>query len=439
MVGIEQKTKKRNLFLILTLFCWGMICALILVSPYLRTIGDGWIAKWRCERLEERYNDLLANGKFDIAHNSHVLGYGLYFPFIMKIFDITDGKLMYCYAQAICGIIAIFLYPYLIYKLYNSFIISIISPLLLHFSVGDMLYINKSGEYFSPIWVFVVGIPILLIILKSTVYKEIIVYSVGLFFVSMFANIMRGQSALPIILIWLCVIVYKTSKRFIKISYSGCLLLICMMTMNLLSTTIPDLVAKRWGVEGKIPYNSSPWHSILIGMGYIDNDYGLYYNDDAGRDIVAKYYPYVDYNSSEYYAKCKEIALKIIKENPLFFIKGLLLKTIESIRLNMTCFFGNAPVTKNSNRHIMLFLDALFLLVYILKKRSCTIFIQIKTEVLLIIILIFIGNYAGILAYPMYYYNWGSCGATGLLLLFVLFRLGAQIQYKFTTRNYKIT
>lgn len=405
---MKPKIDKTNAYVICGLFLWGIICSIVLVYPYLTTSGSGWIASWRCDRLVERYNDLVNYGKFDIAHNSHVLGYGLYFPFIMRQFHIYDGLTMYCLAQSLCGMAVILFYPFLVYKMHNNLLLSLISPVLVHLFFGDMLYINKSGEYFSSLFSLALGIPLLIIIFQSKIQKQIIGYSLFLIVVAMLSNIMRDKTAFSVVFIWLIILLLKCRSHIVKIVPAVIMISILLFSFNFLSTTFPQIIANKWGVEGKIAYNSSPWHSILIGMGYVRNDYGLYYGDDAGKEIVEKYYPDVVYNSEGYFEKCKEIALDIICKDPLFVLKGLIKKTLVSVIQNFECTLGIADVTIKLFHILSLLICGMAVALLAIRKRLISMFRNRVKLYCFIALAIIMSDYTGILASPTYFYNWGG-------------------------------
>lgn len=47
---------KKNLFVYGALMLFGLVSAIVLVTPHLLTIGNGWVPKFRCERLEYGLN-----------------------------------------------------------------------------------------------------------------------------------------------------------------------------------------------------------------------------------------------------------------------------------------------------------------------------------------------------------------------------------------------
>ena len=183
----------------LLLLVWGILCAYALIHPYLFSVGNGWIAGFRADRLTWRYEYLITKGKVPFGVKG--LGaYGIYFPYIMKFFHITDGMTMFCFMQAICGGIVIILYPLLTYMYFHSLEVAIVSPIILHLSVGDMLYINKSGEYYAGLWVLAAGLPLILLLINETKKKRIVIYVILIALEIALSNIVRAQSGIAVLL-----------------------------------------------------------------------------------------------------------------------------------------------------------------------------------------------------------------------------------------------
>ncbi len=68
------------------------------------------------------------------------------------------------------------------------------------------------------------------------------------------------------------------------------------------------------------------WHSVYIGLGYLPNKYGIEYRDGSASDKVASIDPKAAYCSPEYEKILKASTLGIVKTDPFFFLKTVLLK-----------------------------------------------------------------------------------------------------------------
>ena len=134
---MKSKKINRQYIFTATLLLYGLVCAFILVFPKWNVIGNGWISKFRCERLTVRYNTLIGGAdSFEFSRVTHTLGYPLYFPYIMKWFSISDGAKMFNIAQTFGGMSVIFLYPLLVFKMTNSYLAALLSPFVVHLLLG---------------------------------------------------------------------------------------------------------------------------------------------------------------------------------------------------------------------------------------------------------------------------------------------------------------
>lgn len=78
-----------------------------------------------------------------------------------------------------------------------------------------------------------------------------------------------------------------------------------------------------------LPHSHPKWHSIYIGLGFIDNPYGITYLDEVAIDKVKSIDPSVSYCSPEYETILKHQCLQLLKKNPLFIVKNVLRKSYE--------------------------------------------------------------------------------------------------------------
>jgi hypothetical protein len=68
------------------------------------------------------------------------------------------------------------------------------------------------------------------------------------------------------------------------------------------------------------------WHNIYAGLGFITNDYGLYYSDNCSIAKVQELAPEVEYLSEEYEITLRDETLRIVKHHPQFVLKMLFAK-----------------------------------------------------------------------------------------------------------------
>ena len=402
------------------LLLFGLISALVLIKPHFLTIGNGWIPKFRCERLENALDVYTSTKQFDFSRISHTVGYVLYFPILMQKFNVGSGYDMFCVVQSISAGIVICVYPILMYRLFYSKTLALISPIIIQFTFGDLLYIDKASEYWSGCWALALGLPLLMLFMKENKDRNRFVITLCIALIMSLANVLRGQSGLPLLLTFFTALGVLLFKKRITLKRVCIYILICVCAYNMFGTTIPNAVAHRWGYDGVIAYNSSPWHSILIGMGYVDNDYGLYYSDDSAKAIIEKIDPSIVYNSNEYYDACKRETFKIIKSDPGFVFKGLVAKMGKCIQLQVDYIWGSSSLTYYWHPYVFLMIIVLINTILLIrqKRNVCS-----GGGIILCLEAVLLSLYSGILAYPSEYYIWGSLGGTGVFLVMLCYSM----------------
>ena len=139
--------------------------------------------------------------------------------------------------------------------------------------------------------------------------------------IAMFANILRFHYGITVVAATSAIMIIKLLRKEkvlvpVLISFA-----IMGLTYNLAARTIPVMISSNWSYPSDSAHGSSPYHTLLIGLGYIENEYGLVYDDNSAGDYIRERYPDVVYNSDEYYEKCKtEIENKTRQEPAEWFL-----------------------------------------------------------------------------------------------------------------------
>lgn len=93
------------------------------------------------------------------------------------------------------------------------------------------------------------------------------------------------------------------------------------------------------GVQANAVRAHPTWHSIYIGLGYIDNPFGIEYRDENAAAKVASIDPDVEYVSAEYDAILKMETIDIATNYPSFILELLAAKA--GVVLLYAAIFGN--------------------------------------------------------------------------------------------------
>lgn len=398
---------------------YGIITAIICIYPFLFEVSKGWIPTFRCNYLNRNYNSVVEGYPFDFTKQTHTLGYTLYFPYLMKLFGITDGHRMFCFIQSIAGWIVMSSYPVITYCLTKSKFCALITPIVFHFGIGDLIYINKASEYWSGLWIILLAIPILFVLYKRIWDAKSTLLWCAICLLCSIGNALRGSSSMPVLFLSIVLVLflfYKKRITFLKV-ITLTLLLICIN--NLLGFTIPRQVAKMQGFNGYQKYTTSPWHSILIGVGYnSNNEYGLTYSDDSARDFIISKYPDVTYLSDEYFDLCKGAYLEILCNNPGFVLKGYMDKFIICINIIWTYMIGKSINYYLGFTWMLLFIFIMALFLY-RKKGLADMLNKYGLLYIMSLVAVFLSLYSGVLAYPSEYYIWGAMGSMGYLITMI--------------------
>jgi hypothetical protein len=77
----------------------------------------------------------------------------------------------------------------------------------------------------------------------------------------------------------------------------------------------------------KIPDGHPLWHSVYIGFGYLENDYGIRYKDKIASDKVQEEAPGTPFVSPEYELILRRETFKLSLKHPVFVVTTLAAKT----------------------------------------------------------------------------------------------------------------
>jgi len=81
------------------------------------------------------------------------------------------------------------------------------------------------------------------------------------------------------------------------------------------------------------------WHSVHCGFGFLNNEYGIVWQDENAKETVAAIDPNAHYGSPEYNAILKNSILHLIKSDPHFFLRTIFAKL--GVCLMYLLIFGN--------------------------------------------------------------------------------------------------
>ena len=205
-----------------------------------------------------------------------------------------------------------FLFHFFLLFILDVYVINVLSisliPLFLY------LYQNKKNSKLYFIFLFIVGCVI------------------G------FSNLFRAQSGLPLLFFTLLYFIINWKSAGIKTIILSFLILFCGMFVekihfNELKQDRTEFLAKHPN-KYQIKTNDQHvfWHPLYLGLGFLDNKYGIKWKDNYGYNSVNKVNKKINVSfrscGSEYEKEVKKMYLSLLQKDPLFLLKSYVYKFI---------------------------------------------------------------------------------------------------------------
>ena len=144
------------------------------------------------------------------------------------------------------------------------------------------------------------------------------------------ATWIRAQAGTPVLLFVLIALWFGVNiSRRQKAVLTGCLF--AGMLLPLLFFTLQLRQSDRYlSANGglRVPMSSQHifWHSAYIGLGFLDNEWGIRYKDEVGYYAAAAVKPDVVYCSADYEHILRTKTLAFVREHRFFFLETLAAK-----------------------------------------------------------------------------------------------------------------
>lgn len=252
--------------------------------------------------------------------NSDDLGIYIFVPALAKIMGMADPKLVMRTFQWAMFLPLVIFYPIIIYYSFGSILISIISSWWILKSISEFFFI--SDLYWVQIWIILAAMPIIwLVVSRNWTQKNNIIIIVTVLFACSFANCIRSQSGLGVLIAALIILWVKIGWRKSLILGPVLILTVYLFISNYL---VIGVQVHRDQVIGqplrKTQINGHPfWHSAYIGLGNNSpNQYGITYSDNVAYERVKKENPDVVYLSEEYNSILRRAYYDIVFKDPKF-------------------------------------------------------------------------------------------------------------------------
>lgn len=261
----------------------------------------------------------------------HSYGYAFFLPYFGVLLGIEEGWRVLLYVQMGGMFLLLVLFPIEIYFIFHNRLTAIMTPILLHIFLGNILYGFKTDSFWGMAWALVLGIPLVYKIWERRWDKKsyILIWTIGL--LCTISNIMRNQNGFVIAVLLCGVILLKFIKKEINLKQLMVSIVVFILMYESISTYIPLLVGKILNLK-TLDNAAFIWHSLLCGLGYYPNQYGLEWNDERVAQVVKELYYYKEYATDEYAVCCKRMFFNIVINNPLFVLDVYFKKFLEMLK-----------------------------------------------------------------------------------------------------------
>jgi hypothetical protein len=245
-----------------------------------------------------------------------IAGFGFSIDQAIDIFFTTIALLMY--ACAVAGLFRFFMQWN--QRLVGLVVLSVLS-----------IYAFKFGDVYIVSFFFTVAtVPWILISIRYAAHSvsPFYIFPIVSFFVPI-ANIIRTHSGSGVALFMVVVLIAGTIKLRSKIIIFLFMFMAVLGPMLFFHHLIQqrNTYVKQHDPDVQTTQGTHPfWHSVYIGLGFIDNPYVEKYQDEVAAAKVKEVNPKAGYLSEEYSHILKQEILKIILKHPRVVIYNLAVK-----------------------------------------------------------------------------------------------------------------
>lgn len=144
-------------------------------------------------------------------------------------------------------------------------------------------------------------------------------------------SLIRDPAGFPVLLVAAFVIWNRSNSKPVGLGLVGLLVLGYISTSVLALEGIIALRDSQSGIDLSARNGGSSetfWHSVYIGLGYLQNDWGIYYRDEVAAAAVKSLAPDAGYHTAKYNETLREEVFRIASSEPFYIVKLLLQKTV---------------------------------------------------------------------------------------------------------------
>ncbi len=251
-------------------------------------------------------------------------GQYFYLPLIGDAIGVDNPSLLDKWTFVLFMAVTLAIYPLVFYELLGSAVAAIAAPLLVIWRFG---FLGGWQFYWMGAWAVMFCIPLLLLVLARPWQRRSVAAVCAIALLAGVASSFRGLAGTGVLLS--CVLVaglrVRPWRRLLPV-----ILLVGVAYWAGAKGVIDGARHYRNHVVGyQVPQaHLTPLHNFYIGLGYVENTYGIHYADSVAARAALKVDPRATYESPRYAAALRHVLVNLWHRDPWFIVANIWDKTI---------------------------------------------------------------------------------------------------------------
>lgn len=304
--------------------------------------------------------------------------------------------------------ILVFAYPLVFYELFDSLAAAAVAPLVVFWK---LLFGAGWDVYWFASWILLAALPLVLLCLRHRGSRWTPLALTTLALLGGLASAMRASAGLPVLVSAVIVALLMHARSWRIRAVVVVVLVVAYASIG--TAAFGALRADRDHALGNdrlsSQYSNShlTWHPAYLGLGYIDNAYGLSWHDAVGIRAARRVDPHVAVFTKHYDGILRRLYVRFVRSHPTYVVHDY------AAKLGTTLLFALLRFP------LLLFVIAAAVTVG--KRRR-----QARLDLAVVAPALAITAVSPVVGYPAVQYELGWLGAVGLLWLLALTTLVAE-------------
>jgi hypothetical protein len=260
----------------------------------------------------------------------------LYLPLLSRVTSLDEPRELLRWSFIGMFAIAVFGLPLLAFAFFRSIAAAVVAPWPIVFSD----YVLDTDIYWISAWVLVLCLPGLAVVARR--WPGIgwgAAALAGLCVVASLATSIRSQTGLPVLLGAFIVTLLRVSRWRWRVVVALTCVFAYLTVYPVGFEIVRDARDRAVGDPGlgeRYPARHPFWHNAYIGLGYLENRYGIRWEDSISTRYVATVDPRASYLGPRYEQILRDRYFDILRHDPGLVVRNILAKSAELIRVTWT-------------------------------------------------------------------------------------------------------